>query len=165
MPIAALIIIIPVIACAFFGENYWIPFDLGILFFCLLTFLILQALGVTGNASLRMAMVREILKMKSRWIFRERNAEIRKLIIENLGWPKILSDLHGKSVDKWNSYELLKIQPKDRLMRESFLLLKMVCPSSDSDYVLCVPPEMKTAKEAITWVNLGIPSEKFIKQT
>jgi len=109
--------------------------------------------------------VRKIVKMKSRWIFRERNAEIRKLITENLGWPKILSDLHGKSIDKWNSYELYKIQPKDKLMRESFLLLKMVCPSSGSDYVLCVPPEMKTTKEAITWVNLGIPPEKFIEQT
>jgi len=165
VPIAALIIIISLIACVFFGINYWVPFDLGILFFCLLTYLVLQALRVVGDASLRMALIRKILKMKSRWIFKERNAEIRKLIIENLGWPKILSDLHGESVDKWNSYELYKIQPKDRLMHESFLLLKMVCPSSDSDYVLCVPPEMKTAKEAVTWVNLDISPEEFIKQT
>jgi len=33
------------------------------------------------------------------------------------------------------------------------------------DYTLCVPPRMRTAKEAITWVRRDIAPEEFIKQT
>ena len=164
-PIFAFSITFGLIIGLLFGMKYWIPFILGLSSFCLSTFVIIEILLVADNSSRRIDLMRKIPRMKSKWIFRERNAEIRKLIIENLGWPKILSDLHGKLVDGWNEYELYRIRPKDRLMREPFLLLKMRCPSSDSDYVLCVPPAMKTAREAITWVNRDIVPEDFIRQT
>ena len=179
MPFAAFAVIAGLIACAFLGIEYWFPFVSGLLFLSFGAYFEIQAFLVANNSSMRMELVIivannssmrmekviKILKMKSWWILKERNAEIRKLITENLGWPKILSDLHGEFVDRWNEYELYKIQPKDRLMHESFYLLKMRCPSTGSDFTLCVPPNIRKAKEAITWVRRGITPEEFIKQT
>lgn len=166
VPILAVSMTVGLIVCTFLGIGFWIPLILGgLLCFPILGYVVIRILLVADNASTRMELIRKIPRIESEWILRERNAEVRKLIIENLGWPKILSDLHGELVDGWNEYELYRIQPKDRLMREPFLLLKMRCPSSGSDYVLCVPPKMKTASEAITWVNSGIAPADFIKQT
>ncbi|GAH81458.1 unnamed protein product, partial [marine sediment metagenome] len=117
------------------------------------------------DASLRLKLMEKIPKIKAKWILKERNAEIRKLIIEKVGWMKIFSDLDAQLVNQWDSYELYRIQPRDQLIRESFQLLKMKCPSAGSDYVLCVPPNLSTAKEAIKWVNRGITSEEFFQQT
>lgn len=165
VPIFAFSMIVGVVVYPFFAIDFWILFVLGLWCYCLLTYATIRVLLVADQPMTRRELIKKIPRMKSEWIFRERNAEIRKLIIENLGWPKILSDLHGELVDGWNEYELYRIQPKDRLMREPFLLLKMRCPSSGSDYVLCVPPNMKTASEAITWVNRNIAPTDFIKQT
>lgn len=165
VPIPALSTVIGLVVCPFLGISLWIPFVSGLLCFSILAYVIIRVLLVADKSDVRMKLIKEIPRMKSEWILKERNAEIRKLIIENLGWPKILFDLHGKLIDGWNSYELYRIQPKDRLMREPFLLLKMKCPSSGSDYTFCVPPSTKTAKEAITWMNKGIAPEEFIKQT
>ena len=41
----------------------------------------------------------------------------------------------------------------------------MICPSTGHIHVLRVPPEMKSASEAITWVNWEIPPEDFAIQT
>lgn len=166
VPIFALSMTVGLVACVLLGIDCWIPFILGaLLCFPILAYIVIQILLVADNASTRTELIGKIPRMKSEWILRERNAEVRKLITENLSWPKILSDLRGELVDGWNEYELYRIRPKDRLMREPFLLLKMRCPSSDSDYVLCVPPRMKTAREAIIWVNSDIAPEDFIKQT
>jgi len=165
VPVAALSIMAGLVACGFFGIKYWILFALGLLFLLFVTYAHIRALCVSDDSLVRMTLVKKILKMKSWWILRERNAEIRKLIIENLGWPKILSDLQGRLVDEWKEYELYRIQPKDRLMREPFYLLKMKCPSTGSDYTLCVPPYFRKAKEAITWIRRDIAPEEFIQQT
>jgi len=165
VPIAAFGIVIGLIASGLLGMRYWIPFMPGMLCFSFLTYATIEALLVADNPSTRIELIGMIPRMKSWWILKERNAEVRRLIIENLGWPKILSDLRGELVVGWNEFELYRIEPKDRLMREPFLLLKMRCPSSGSDYVLCVPPEMKTARGAITWVNRNIAPGEFIEQT
>lgn len=165
VPFAAFAVIAGLIACAFLGIGYWFLFVSGLLFLSFGAYFEIQFLLVADSSFMRMELMKRIPKMKSRWILKERNAEIRKLITENLGWPKILSDLQGEFVDRWNEYELYRIQPKDRLMRESFYLLKMRCPSTGSDFTLCVPPQIRKAKEAITWVRKGIAPEDFIKQT
>ncbi len=41
----------------------------------------------------------------------------------------------------------------------------MICPSTKFLHVLRVPPEMKSAREAIRWVNWGIDPEDFAVQT
>lgn len=167
VPIVAILLISGLVALRIFGiySLILIFFLVGSISFVLLIFAMGLFLRVADNAGLRLKLMEEIPKIKAKWILSERNAEIRKLIIEKIGWTKILSDLDAKLVDQWNGYELYRIQPRDQFIRESFQLLKMKCPSADSDYVLCVPPNFNTAKGAIRWVNRGIAPELFFKQT
>lgn len=165
VPFVAIAIISGVIISRILGISYWTFLFAGLLFFVLLIFAMGLLLLVADNDSLRLKLMEKIPKIKSVWILKERNAEIRKLIIEKTGWTKILSDLDAQLINRWNSYELYRIQPRDQFISESFQLLKMKCPSASSDYVLCVPPSLSTAEEAIKWVNRGIEPEEFIKQT
>ncbi|MBA7620337.1 hypothetical protein ES703_27683 [subsurface metagenome] len=165
VPIVAIILISGLIALRIFGVNLWIFFPAGLIFLVLLFLAMGLFLRIADNASSRLELMKKISKIKARWILKERNAEIRKLIIEKIGWAKILSDLEAELVNQWDSYELYRIRPRDQLISESFQLLKMKCPSAGSDYVLCVPPRMNTAEAAIKWVNRGIEPKEFIKQT
>jgi len=167
VPIVAILLISGLVALRIFGIYSLILIFLlaGLTFFVLLTFTVSLFLLVANNASARLELMKKIPRIKSVWILKERNAEVRKLIIEKIGWTKILSDLDARLVDQWNSYELYRIQPRDQFIREPFQLLKMKCPSVNSDYVLCVPPSFNTAEEAIKWVNRGIAPESFFKQT
>ncbi|MBD0345203.1 MAG: hypothetical protein ICV63_10350 [Coleofasciculus sp. Co-bin14] len=48
---------------------------------------------------------------------------------------------------------------------EQIYLLKMICPSSEFIYVMRVLPDMKSAREAICWVNWGVDPGEFQAQT
>ncbi|MEL6165981.1 MAG: hypothetical protein AAFR37_20305, partial [Cyanobacteria bacterium J06628_3] len=48
---------------------------------------------------------------------------------------------------------------------ETMHLLKMVCPSTGFIHFLRVPPNITSAREAITWINWGIYQEEFEIQT
>ncbi|MEG4023441.1 hypothetical protein QT996_11640 [Microcoleus sp. S13C4] len=48
---------------------------------------------------------------------------------------------------------------------EPIYLLKMTCPSTGHLHALRVPPKVRSAKEAISWVNWGIDPEEFQVQT
>lgn len=41
----------------------------------------------------------------------------------------------------------------------------MTCPSTNYTHVLRVPPNMSSAREAITWVNWGIDPDEFTIET
>ena len=166
VPFAAIILISGSIALRILQIQPWRFFLFaGLMAFTVLFFAMCLFLIVSNDSALRLKLMGKIPRIKSKWILKERNAEVRKLIIEKIGWTKILSDLDARLINQWNSYELYRIQPQDRLIRESFQLLKMKCASSDSDYVLCVPPQIETAEEAIKWVNRGITPEEFTQQT
>jgi len=153
-------LIIGVILFGLLGGNYWGFLLYGMIILVCFFYVLEKAARIFDNSSQRLYLVRKG-KPKSAWILREGNAEIRRVIIEKLGWTKILSDLGGKIIDKWDCYELYQITPKDKIIEESFRLLKMKCASTDSDYVHCVPPSTKTAWDAIKWMNKGIEPEQF----
>jgi hypothetical protein len=44
-------------------------------------------------------------------------------------------------------------------------LLKMTCPSTGLIHALRVPPNVRSAKEAIRWVNWGTDTSEFSVQT
>ena len=93
----------------------------------------------------------------------EENAEVRRLLIQVIGYEKILEELQAVKLDDWREYSLLKIEQD--LDLESIVLLKMTCPSTNKIHVLRVPPEMRSAREAIIWVNWGIDPEDFCLET
>jgi leucine-rich repeat protein SHOC2 len=113
---------------------------------------------------------------KSHWLLSEDNAEIRRILIERVGYEKICEDLDAVTIDTWREYSLLKIDlPRSGLFylqdfmgfngREPIILLKMTCPSTQHIHILRVPPEMVSAEAAITWINHGIHPDRFAVQT
>ncbi|MEC4991685.1 MAG: hypothetical protein SAJ37_23365, partial [Oscillatoria sp. PMC 1068.18] len=100
---------------------------------------------------------------KSKWLLEEDNAELRRVLIQGIGYEKICQDLQTICLDSWQEYELLKIN--NELDIEPIQLLKMTCPSTRRIHVLRVPPTLQTAQEAITWVNWGINPNEFSVQT
>jgi leucine-rich repeat protein SHOC2 len=109
---------------------------------------------------------------KAEWLLDENNAEIRRRLIEQVGYEKICGELGAIAIDSWHEYTLLKIdniqiiyQGWREVGREPMMLLKMTCPSTAHIHILRVPPDMTRAEDAIVWVNHGIHPSKFSIQT
>ena len=106
-----------------------------------------------------------------RWLLEEKNSELRKILIENIGYDRIIADLNGEVIDTWtqprtenmpdnwiNKYEILRFHDIDI---EPVQLLKMVCPSTGHIHSVRIPPRITKAREAIKWVNHGIDPTDF----
>ena len=116
----------------------------------------------------------KLSEWKPEWLLDEDNAEVRRVLIEQLGYEKIYDRLGSETIDNWREYTLLKIDNVEIVYdedgvelddREPMVLLKMTCPSTEHIHILRVPPEMESAEAAITWVNHGIHPDKFSIQT
>jgi leucine-rich repeat protein SHOC2 len=117
----------------------------------------------------------KFLDWKPEWLLEDDNVEIRRMLIEQVGYAKICQDLDAREIDAWREYTLLEIDDMEELYEsednytdiviESMVFLKMTCPSTGHIHVLRVPPDMKSAEAAITWVNHGIHPDEFVVQT
>jgi len=107
-------------------------------------------------------------------IFKIRNIESRRAAIEKMGIENLFNKSKTKKIDTWREYELYDIQtfkyipdktrPDMSLQEELeqfFSILKMKCPSKGKSYFLRVPPVIRSAREAATWINLGKDPERF----
>ncbi len=92
-------------------------------------------------------------------LIKEQNAEVRREIIRKVGVSRLLQKLNAQKLDSWREYELYNI---DNIDIEPVHILKMTCPSTKIFYSLRIPPEIKKAYEAITWINNGIKPEEFL---
>jgi len=99
---------------------------------------------------------------QSQWLLTEKNAEVRRVLIQGIGYDRIIQELQAKQIDSWQEYALLQIENADV---EPICLLKMTCPSTGFIHALRVPPNLKSAREAIRWVNWDIDPEEFSVQT
>jgi hypothetical protein len=99
---------------------------------------------------------------RSQWILSENNAEVRRVLIQGIGYDRLSSELQAQELDSWQEYSLLKIDNADV---EAIHLLKMTCPSTGFIHALRVPPDLTSAREAIRWVNWDIEPEEFSVQT
>ena len=106
---------------------------------------------------------------QAEWLLSEENAELRRVLIERIGYDRLCCELQAVELDSWQEYTLLKIDNADV---EPIYLLKMTCPSTGRIHALRVPPDVRsssraslTAKEAIRWVNWDIDPEEFSVQT
>ena len=106
---------------------------------------------------------------KPEWLLGEDNAEIKRVLIEQVGYEKICAELNAVTLDTWREYTLMEIGGVDKVegynYYEQMVLLKMTCPSTAHIHILRVPPEMLSAEAAITWVNHGIHPDEFAVQT
>jgi hypothetical protein len=97
------------------------------------------------------------------WLLTETNAEIRRALIQGIGYDRLCQDLDAIELDTWAEYTLLKV--KDSIDVEDLHLLKMTCPSTGHIHAMRVPPEVTSAREAIKWMNWDIDPAEFAVQT
>ena len=100
---------------------------------------------------------------QAKWLLEETNAELRRVLIQGIGYSRICQDLQAIELDSWQEYTLLTIESDIDI--ESIYLLKMTCPSTGYIHALRVPPDINSARDAIRWVNWGIDPEEFSVQT
>lgn len=98
------------------------------------------------------------------WILEETNAELRRVLIDRIGYNRICQELEADELDSWKEYTLLRVK-NWQFTNEAVLLLKMTCPSTRHIHALRVPPDLTTARGAIQWINHGIDPENFEAQT
>lgn len=100
---------------------------------------------------------------RAEWLLEQRNAEMRRVLIQGIGYDRICQDLQAKECDRWQEYTLLQIESDVDV--EPLHLLKMTCPSTGFIHVLRVPPDISSARDAICWVNWGIDPTEFAVQS
>jgi hypothetical protein len=115
---------------------------------------------------------------QAQWILEEENAELRRVLIQGIGYARICQELQATELDSWQEYTLLKLdadidgfQPDDfdddddAPQKEPIHLLKMTCPSTSFIHAMRVPPAITSARAAIRWINWDIDPEEFSVQT
>lgn len=100
---------------------------------------------------------------RSEWLLREKNAELRRVLIQGIGYDRLCQELQAEVLDTWREYTLLNIEAD--IDTEPICLLKMTCPSTAHIHALRVPPYTTSARTAIRWVNWDTDPEEFVLQT
>ena len=103
-------------------------------------------------------------RWQTKWLRTESNAEVRKALIQGIGYERIYRELKSFRLDVWREYTLLRIDGSYQDL-EPIVLLKMTCPSTKSIHLVRVPPNIRSAREAISWANWDIDPEKFVVET
>lgn len=86
-------------------------------------------------------------------ILRTDNVEIRRVLIERIGYELFLQQVGGvirdRDTDAGGERQLICIAFEDD---EPLLLLKVICPSTGHLHVLRVPPYMDTCDQSAAWI-------------
>lgn len=105
-------------------------------------------------------------RWKAEWILSERNAELRRILIQGIGYNRICAELDASELDEWQEYTLVKLDHViDDIDGKPLMFVKMTCPSTQFTHIIRVPPTMTTARAAIRWVNWDIDPEQFALQS
>jgi hypothetical protein len=81
------------------------------------------------------------------------NTELRRVMLERMTHEKFLLEVNAEVLDQDHDTggvrKLLKVNLEDD---EALVALWVICPSTDRNYVLRVPPSMKTCRQAAAWI-------------
>lgn len=81
------------------------------------------------------------------------NVELRRVLIERLGYETFLQQVGGlvrdRDTDTGGERQLVYVPFEDD---EPLMVLKVTCPSTGHLHVLRVPPEMRSCRQAAAWV-------------
>lgn len=97
------------------------------------------------------------------WLLYEQNAELRRVLLQGIGYDRLCLELQAEALDSWREYTLLRIAPTIDV--EPIYLLKMTCPSTHYIHATRVPPSIQSAREAIRWVNWDTDPEAFAQES
>ncbi|MGI0483834.1 DUF6745 domain-containing protein [Pantanalinema rosaneae CENA516] len=86
-------------------------------------------------------------------ILNTENVELRRILIERLGYDTFLQQVGGvvrdRDRDAGGERQLVCVMFEDD---EPLMMLKVVCPSTGHTHVLRVPPEMRSCRQAAAWI-------------
>ena len=92
-------------------------------------------------------------KITSKQVLAEENAELRRVMIERMGYLRFSEEVGAKELDQdtdaGGKRQLLKIELGND---EPLVGLACRCPSTNRQYFLRVPPQMKTCHQAAAWM-------------
>ncbi|QDV44502.1 hypothetical protein Enr13x_43680 [Stieleria neptunia] len=92
-------------------------------------------------------------KITSKQVLAEKNAELRRVMIERMGYLRFSEEVGAKELDQdtdaGGNRQLLQIELGDD---EPLVGLACRCPSTNRQYFLRVPPQMKTCHQAAAWM-------------
>jgi hypothetical protein len=98
-------------------------------------------------------------------IDRQRNIELRRVLIDRFGIAKYLEETGARKIDESNYgslYEKLMINDEPIVM----VKVRNSTPEEDGSfkhYFLRVPPDTRTAKDAVAW-TFGMQGEEYLPQ-
>jgi hypothetical protein len=86
-------------------------------------------------------------------VLTERNAEVRRVMLERIGFERFLKLADAKvlhqDTDHGGERRLLKVEiPND----EALVCVSFLCPSTNRQYVVRVPPTMTSCHAAVAWM-------------
>jgi hypothetical protein len=85
-------------------------------------------------------------------ILGESNAEVRRVMIERVGFERLLQRVKAEVVhedrDAGGQRQLLRVRLKDD---EDLVCVSVRCPSTGRHYIIRVPPGMRTCHQAVAW--------------
>ena len=85
-------------------------------------------------------------------ILNERNTELRRVMIERVGFEKFLREVNAEVFhsdrDKGGERKLYRVELQND---EPIVVVSLLCPSTGRHYLVRVPPTMKTCHQAVAW--------------
>lgn len=86
-------------------------------------------------------------------ILAEPNTEVRRVMMERIGYERFLAEVNAQILDQdtdaGGERTLVRVELPDD---EPFVAVSVACPSTGRQYVLRVPPNIKTAHAASAWL-------------
>ena len=86
-------------------------------------------------------------------VLREDNLELRRIMLERVGYERLMLEVGGLILDRdqdaGGERKLIRIPLDDD---EDIMVVAVFCPSTAHQYVLRVPPHMRSCRQAIAWV-------------
>ncbi|PSM46549.1 hypothetical protein C7Y66_24515 [Chroococcidiopsis sp. CCALA 051] len=107
---------------------------------------------------------------QSQWLLETEDAELRQVLIQEIGYTRMCQELDTIQLDTWQEYTLLKIHLNEEIDRffwtvephkQPIHLLIITDSSTGSIHVRRVSPEINSVREAIGSVDWSTDSEEF----
>ena len=102
--------------------------------------------------------------LNARDITKCKNAEIRRVLMERFGYEKFLREMKGVVTHRDGDSRLIRIDWHKN--EESIKLVRVKDSSTNRYYLLRVPPNVRTCKEAVAW-TFGMGEDQYnpLKET
>jgi hypothetical protein len=86
-------------------------------------------------------------------ILAEKNAELRRVLLERMGYEAFLDKAEAETLDSdrdpGGERRLLRVQMEGD---EALVCVSVICPSTGRQYVIRVPPTMRSCRQAVAWI-------------